>query len=226
MWWTLLHPPYTLCHLSFVVIGASLAGHLNTFRLLMTLLAFFLAVGVGAHALDELKGRPLSTSIPSYQLVLAAILGIGGGVALGIVGTFEVSGYLTIFIVLGALVALGYNLELWGGIFHNGLTFVLTWGALPVLTAFFAQHGTLNLSAFVAAGFAVLISTAQRRLSSPARELRRRVCNVEGILTRADGTTEAVTKSTILAPLESALRALCWASITIAVALVLARNTF
>ena len=117
----------------------------------MTLLAFFLAVGVGAHALDELKGRPLATSIPEYQLVAAAVLGVGGAVALGVVGSFEVSAYLAVFVVVGIVIALAYNLELAGGRLHNDLTFVLGWGGLPVLTGFFAQHGTLNVTAFAAA---------------------------------------------------------------------------
>ena len=62
---TLLHPPYTLWHLSYVVIGAALAPSLPAERLVWGLIAFMLALGVGAHALDELNGRPLKTSIPT-----------------------------------------------------------------------------------------------------------------------------------------------------------------
>jgi hypothetical protein len=54
---TLLHPPYTLWHLSYVAIGAALAPHVEVERLVATLVAFFLAVGIGAHALDELNGH-------------------------------------------------------------------------------------------------------------------------------------------------------------------------
>ena len=61
----LLHPPYTLWHLSYVAIGATLAPRFDGGRLVATLLAFFLAVGVCAHALDELHGRPLRTTIPA-----------------------------------------------------------------------------------------------------------------------------------------------------------------
>jgi len=39
-WWTLLHPPYTAWHLSYVVIGASLAPRVDTGRLVATLLAY------------------------------------------------------------------------------------------------------------------------------------------------------------------------------------------
>src|SRR3954467_12707804 len=82
-WWTLLHPPYTLWHLSYVVIGSCLVGPVDAGRPGFQLLAFFPAVGVGAHALDELHGRPLQTSIPDRTLIAAAIIGIGGAAVIG-----------------------------------------------------------------------------------------------------------------------------------------------
>ncbi|HEU4488357.1 MAG TPA: hypothetical protein VFS38_03605, partial [Actinomycetota bacterium] len=77
-WWTVLHPPYTLWHLCYVIIGASLAPSFDLFRLSLTLVAFLLAVGVAAHALDELNGRPLKTSISDRALKLAAALALLG----------------------------------------------------------------------------------------------------------------------------------------------------
>jgi hypothetical protein len=56
---TLLHPPYTAWHLSYVAIGATLAPHFHADRLGAAAAAFFLGLGVGAHALDEWQGRPL-----------------------------------------------------------------------------------------------------------------------------------------------------------------------
>ena len=61
---TLLHPPYTAWHLSYVVIGAGLAPKLYEGRLAAALVAFFLALGIAAHALDELNGRPLADADP------------------------------------------------------------------------------------------------------------------------------------------------------------------
>ena len=81
--WALLHPPYTAWHLSYVLIGAGLAPRVDITRLVATLVAFFLAVGVSAHALDELRGRPLQTQIPEGVLWTAAIAGLVGAVALG-----------------------------------------------------------------------------------------------------------------------------------------------
>ena len=60
---TLLHPPYTAWHLSYVALGAAAAPVVHVDRLLAALGAFFLAVGIGAHALDELNGRPLGTQL-------------------------------------------------------------------------------------------------------------------------------------------------------------------
>src|SRR6202034_4939299 len=83
-WWTLLHPPYTAWHLSYVVIGAALAPRVEISRLVASVLAFFLAVGVAAHALDELHGRPLATNIPGAQLVGAVVVGLAGAGTLGV----------------------------------------------------------------------------------------------------------------------------------------------
>jgi hypothetical protein len=222
-WWTVLHPPYTMLHLSLVTIGACLVGPVNATRLIETLVAFFLALGVSAHALDELNGRPLKTTIPKWQLVAAATIGICGAMGLGVLGMFLVSYYMAVFIVVGAFIAVSYNLELFSGRLHNGLVLVLGWGAFPILTSYYAQHGTLGVAVFVVAIFGALITQIQRTLSTPARELRRRTASVEGTITRADGTTAALTPQIILLPLESALMTLCWLGVTLAIALAYLR---
>lgn len=222
-WWTLAHPPYTLCHLSFVVVGACLQGPVNAARLGATLAAFFLAVGVGAHALDEMHGRPLATSIPTWQLVAASSAGLGGACALGVYGMLSVSRSLVYFIIIGVVIAIGYNLELFHGRLHNDAVFALGWGGFPVVTAYFAQHVTLDPVALTGALYATLISFAQRRLSTSARILRRSTSNVEGSITMLDGRTSPLTRARLLAPLEQALLFLCWASVLLAAALAFAR---
>ena len=222
-WWTLLHPPYTAWHLAYVVIGACLLSPVSLTRLLATLLAFFLAVGVGAHALDELHGRPLRTEIPDWLLVTAAVVGVGGAAVIGIVGIATVGAWLAAFVAVGVVLAVGYNLELFGGALHGDAVFAASWGAFPVLTAYFAQHGTLNAAAVCAAAFGFVSATAQRQLSTPARAIRRRSVSVEGTVQGVDGTTTELTARTILGPLEAALRSLSWAMVAIAIALALAR---
>jgi hypothetical protein len=212
-----------MMHLSFVVVGACLAGPVNNVRLVVTVAAFFLAVGVGAHALDELQGRPLSTSIPTWQLVVASSVGLGGAVALGIVGSVLVSPYLAFFIAVGVTIALAYNLELFHGRLHTDAVFALGWGAFPLLTAYYAQHANLSVPALLAAAFAAFISQAQRDLSSPARVIRRRTASVVGVQELLDGTTVPITSESMLAPFERALRGLCWATFALALSLLYLR---
>jgi hypothetical protein len=221
-WWTLLHPPYTAWHLAYVVIGASLAVHVELSRLLATLLAFFLAVGCCAHALDELNGRPLRTGVPSSTLVAVAVVGLAGSVALGVAGVVEVGWELVPFLVAGPLVLVAYNLELFGGALHNDLTFGLAWGAFPVLTAYVAQTAGLGFAPIIAALGATALSLAQRALSTPARMLRRKAVAAQGRVTLADGTELSVRRSVLLAPLEAALRAMSWAVVLLAASMAVA----
>jgi hypothetical protein len=200
---TLLHPPYTLWHLSYVAVGAALAPRFHLDRLLWALLAFFLALGIAAHALDELKGRPLRTRIPSAVLVAIAAASLAGACAIGVGAAYAWGWWLLAFVVVGAVLVPAYNLEL---AFHTDVGFALAWGAFPALTGYFVEAQTLRLEAVAAAGYAFGLSLAQRALSTPVREARRR-----------RGTTEGVE------PLERALRALTWASVALAVALVAAR---
>ena len=219
-WITLLHPPYTVWHLSYVAIGAAVAGHLVLWRLGGTLLAFFLAVGIGAHALDELHGRPLNTGISSRGLVVAAVLSIGAAMVAGLLyGGLR----LLPFVAVGGLFAVGYNLEILGGVLHNDFGFALTWGAFPVLVGAYAQHWTLPAPVFVAAAAALLISLGQRSLSTAARTLRRKAARVSVTITWKDGSQRQLGRADLLAPLERALRVFAWALGALAVALVLAR---
>lgn len=224
-WWTLLHPPYTAWHLSYVVIGACLAPQVSLARLAGTLLAFLCAVGFAAHALDEIHGRPLGTRIPTPVLVAVTVLGLAGAVALGIVGVSRVGWGLIPFMLLGPLLVVTYNLELFGGLVHTDVGFALAWGSFPLLVSYVAQTGRLAAAPVLAAGGACALSVAQRRLSTPARLVRRRVTNVEGSASLRDGGEIPLDQQTLLAPLEGALRAMSWATVLLAAGFAIARLT-
>ena len=223
-WWTLLHPPYTLWHLSYVALGATTADEVDRYLLGMSLLGFFLGVGLAAHALDELRGRPLGTSIPDRVLQGLAIVSLAGAAAVGVVGVVQVSAWLVVFIVVGAFLVVAYNLELLGGAFHSDLWFALAWGGFPALTGAFAQDGRLGPAAVLMAASCVAISAAQRALSTPVRRLRRRVASVEGTVTLRDGTTELIGAEAIRAAPEAALQLLSIAMPLLAAASVIARS--
>jgi hypothetical protein len=205
---TLLHPPYTLWHLSYVVIGACTVTVVNLGYLGWTLLAFFAAVGLAAHALDELNGRPLRTAIPSPVLVGIAVVGLVGAIAIGIWGVILVTGWLLLFIAMGAFIALAYNLEWFGGTFHSDLWFAIGWGAFPALTAAFAQLGKLTWAGLFAGAACAMLSAAQRILSTPVRRLRRNAIAIEGRAVFDDGSEEVLDNAWLRSTPERALRAM------------------
>lgn len=222
-WWTLLHPPFTAWHLSYVVLGAMLAPHVRLDRLIAALIAFFLAVGIAAHALDELHGRPLRTAIPRSALITVTVAGLAGAVGLGAIGISRVGWGLLPFMIIGPLLVVGYNAELFGGLIHTDLGFAAAWGAFPALTGYVAEAGRLAVAPIVAAGAAMALSAGQRHLSTPARMLRRRTSTVTGSITLNSGEVTSLDATRLLEPLERALRSLSWGVVLLAVALATAR---
>jgi len=220
---TLLHPPYTLWHLSYVAVGAALVPRMDWALLGWTTLAFALAMGVGAHALDELRGRPLQTRIPRRVLVGLAVVSISAASAIGIAAAISRTLWLLVFVAVGAFLVVAYNLELFEGRFHGGLWFPAAWGAFPVLTTYFASATTLDGAAFAAAAYAFALSWAQRKLSTPVRLVRRRVVAVEGTAQLDDGTTLELDGDALAAAPEASLKVLAAASVLIAGALLLFR---
>jgi hypothetical protein len=192
-------------------------------RLAAALAAFFLAVGIGAHALDELHGRPLQTRLSDAELIGLAAISLIGAVAIGIVGIATVSPWLIPFVVAGPVLAIAYNLELFGGRMHDDVWFALAWGGFPALTGYFVNALQVRPAGLLVAVACCLLSAAQRRLSTPVRELRRRTASVSGAQTLHDGTTLPLDAERIAAPLEGALRALWLALVILAIGLVAVR---
>jgi hypothetical protein len=170
---TLLHPPYTLWHLSYVALGAAVAPTMKWGLLGWTVLAFLLAMGIGAHALDEMKSRPLRTRIPDRMLVGLAAWSITGACAIGVHVAIDSTLWLLVFVAFGAAVVVAYNLELFGGALHTPFWFAFAWGAFPALTAYFASARTIRAEAVAVAGFAFATSLVQQRLSVDVRFARR-----------------------------------------------------
>jgi hypothetical protein len=222
-YWTLLHPPYTLWHLSFVALGASVADPLQPRYLWLALAAFFLAVGVAAHALDELHGRPLRTRISDRTLAGLAAIGIVGALAIGIYGSWLVSWWGIPFLVVGGFLVPAYNLEWFGGAFHTDLWFAVMWGGFPALAGGFAQTGRIEVPLLLVSAGCGYVAAAQRRLSTPVRRIRRTAADVEGSVTYGDGAREAIDAAAMTAAPEGALRILWLAMVLLAAGSVLAR---
>ncbi|MCW2988158.1 MAG: hypothetical protein JWM24_1096 [Solirubrobacterales bacterium] len=225
---TVLHPPYTLWHVSNVAIGAAAASHLYAGRLLAAMAAFFLAVGIGAHALDELNGRPLGTQLSRSALLALAIGGLGGALAIGIVGAIVVSPTLVPLVLFGGFIAPAYNLEWFGGRFHTDFWLAASWGGFSAFTGWWANSlGLHSVREGIAAGAAVLacfcLTLVQRRLSTPVRELRRRTLSLEAEQRLSDGSVRRLSRDDIAAPLDGALLGLSIAVPLLAVAMIALR---
>ncbi len=222
-YWTLLHPPYTIWHLSYVVIGAAAAPAIDGGRLAASLLAFFLAVGLATHALDELNGGPLRTQIPRPTLAIIAAAGLVGAIALGVLGAVEISWWLLAFVAFGAFIATAYSLEMWGGRFHSDIWFAVAWGAFPALTGYFTQAASVEWPAVLVALACFSLSLAQRRLSKAVRQIRRESVLIEGRIVLEDGREVSIDGQMLRAAPELALQALAVAMALLAGGLAGAR---
>ena len=225
---TVLHPPYTAWHLANVCLGAAAASRIHGDRLAATLAAFFLAVGISAHALDELNGHPLKTQLSDRTLIGLASVSLAGAVGIGIAGCFIVSASLVPFVIAGGFIVVAYNLELFGGRFHTDFWLAASWGAFPALTSWWANTLSFDSADVVVAGVLVTagcfgLTSVQRLLSTPVRRLRRRTVSVSGEQRLDDGTVIPLTAAEIASPLDGALRGLSWGVVAVAVGLVVVR---
>jgi hypothetical protein len=225
---TVLHPPYTAWNLANVCFGAAAASQIHTDRFVSTLAAFFLAVGVGAHTLDELNGRPLNTQLSDRTLIALAVGSLTGAIGIGIAGCVIISATLIPFVLAGAFIAVAYNLELFGGRFHTDFWLAAAWGAFPALTSWWVNTLSFGSAKTVVAGALVTagcfgLTTVQRRLSTPVRRLRRKTVSVSGEQRLEDGTVISLTASELAGPLDGSLRSLSWAVVALSIGLVVIR---
>jgi len=220
---TLLHPPYTAWHLSYVALGWAAAPAAHGDRLAALLIAFFLAVGIGAHALDELNGRPLRTRIPSPLLVALAVVSIGLACGIGVAGAARTSWWLLTFVAFGGFIVCAYNLEWFEGVVHTNTWFALAWGAFPAVTGSYANALRLRPEGILVAVGCFALSHAQRTLSTPVRDLRRRTARVQGTMVSTGGAVRVLDAAALRAAPEGALRWLALAVPLLAAAAVVAR---
>jgi demethylmenaquinone methyltransferase/2-methoxy-6-polyprenyl-1,4-benzoquinol methylase len=217
-YWTLLHPPYTVWHLSYVLLGAALAPSPDPKIVAGALVAFGLAVGVGAHAFDELNGRPLRTRIPSPVLIAMGGAALLVAVALGVVAATMLGPLFLLVVAGGAAIALLYAFE--APLVHSDVGFALGWGAFPVAATACAT-GAHPVPTALASLAAALLSLAQRRLSTRARSIRRRAVRVSGEIVYSDGSTEAIDARSLIGAAEGALSILWVAIFAISLAVLL-----
>jgi hypothetical protein len=171
----LLFLPYTGMVLSYVVIGSMLAETIHWERVGALVAIYFLALGIGAHALDAIGAegtKPWGQVFSCMQLWTLAAVSIVGAYAIGIY-------YMVLYVPLLWLIAIpegffvfAYNLEWFKGRFHTDGWFAFSWGSLPVLAGYVMQTNRVSAAALIVAASMGLLSLVEIKASRPYKEMR------------------------------------------------------
>ena len=173
----MLFLPYTGMCISFTIIGSMLSESILWDRVLSIFIIYFLALGVSAHAADNLgskKIKPWGNFFTTFELKLMVIGGLSVSYAIGIY-------YIIIFVPLLLIIAIiegfflfAYNFELFNGFFHNNFWFAVSWGSLPLLAGFVIQTNSISILSLFSSTIAFLIAYSEIRISRIYKELKRK----------------------------------------------------
>lgn len=211
----LLFLPYTGMVLSFTVIGSMVAERIHWDRVAAIVVIYFLALGIGAHALDALgsKGvKPWGKVFSGIQLRLLAIISLVTAYAIGIYYMLFFTPLLWMIAVLEGFFLLAYNLEWFGGRFHTDEWFVVSWGVLPVLAGYVLQTNRISFPALILSLAAGQLSRVEIIASRPYKEMKRALSPAHeagDLLIRYERILKSISIGTILFAL--ALVAWRWA---------------
>jgi hypothetical protein len=172
----LLFLPYTGMVLSYTVIGSMLAAEIHWDRVGAIVLIYFLALGIGAHALDAVGGRgakPWGRVFSRTQLWTLAVTSLVAAYAIGIWYMVLYTPLLWLIALPEGFFVLAYNLEWFGGRFHSDFWFAVSWGALPVLAGYILQTNAVSPAVPLVAAAMALFSLVEIKASRPYKALKR-----------------------------------------------------
>lgn len=156
--WTLLHWPRAMCFYAFMVIGVFLSPHIQLLPTILAFIAMFFALQVAAYALDEIRGRHVSTDFTDKQLYLRSILGLSIAIGTGTYLATTISWTFLPLLAIGTIFIVLYNFEVLGST-HTRIFFGLIWGAYPLLTMYYFETLQLpSISAWIMAGAGISFS--------------------------------------------------------------------
>lgn len=172
----LLFLPYTGMVLAFTVFGAMLTEVIHWDRVAAILAIYFLALGIGAHALDALGSRetkPWGDMFSKRQLRLLAFVSVALAYAIGMPYMLGPAPLLWVVAIVEGFFLLAYNLEWFQGRFHTDGWFAISWGALPVLAGHVLQTNSISFAALLIAAAAAALSLVEITASRPYKRLKR-----------------------------------------------------
>ncbi len=171
----MLFLPYTGMCISFTIIGSILAEMVYWDRVLAISIIYLLALGVGAHALDAIgsKRKPWGDILGYRLLIVLALTSIALAYAIGIYYILLYVPLLSIIAIIEGFFLLAYNLEWFKGLFHNNISFSISWGALPLIAGYVMQTDSISLNALLASAVTALVAYTEIRVSRTYKELKR-----------------------------------------------------
>jgi hypothetical protein len=108
------------------------------------------------------------------------VAGISGGALVAIYLSWTVSIGIGILAIVAAFFILAYNLELFGGRFHNVGWFGVSWGGLTTFAGFYIQSPTITFKPLLASLMAALLGISIVLLTHRFRpqQLSNKLCTV------------------------------------------------
>ena len=175
----ILFLPYTGIVVSFAIWG-SLSVEFSLDRLVFIGLLYFFAIGVSAHCLDALGSKKKPWGYISHtKLWLATIISLIISFSIGLYYIFLDSWLLLPIGLIEGFFLFAYNLELFGGKFHNNPSFVISWGVLPVFAGSAIQTNTISVETIVFSVIAGLVSYILIVTSRKYKSLKQQNANYE-----------------------------------------------
>ncbi|MCH8324267.1 MAG: hypothetical protein IH813_04110 [Thaumarchaeota archaeon] len=169
----ILFLPYTCIVTSFAAWG-SLSGSFELDRLAAICIVYFLSVGVAAHCLDAVGGKTKPWgNLPKRKLWIVSLIALGIAFTLGLYYAFLDSPLLFPIGIAGGFFLFAYNLELFGGKFHNNISTIISWGVLPVFAGSAIQTNSISIEALILAAVSALVTYVLIINSRRYKELKR-----------------------------------------------------
>jgi hypothetical protein len=168
----ILFLPYTGMVVSFAAWG-SLVVDYTIERLIAICILYFLALGITAHCLDAIgsKNRPWGF-LSKTRLIVVSLVSLAIAFAIGLYYIFLDSPFLLLIGIAETFFLFAYNLEFFGGRFHNNASFVVSWGILPVLAGTIIQINSITIESIIVAGIAGILSFVLIKTSRRYKELK------------------------------------------------------
>jgi hypothetical protein len=216
--------------LSYVLIGAMLSPTIYPDRVLLTLLAYFLGLGLSAHALNELHAAHWTKALGKTELIIIFALPLGGALITGVYGIVKLlaisgsplaSATLMTLILLETFFLFAYNTEAFNGRFHSDVAFAFSWAVLPTVLSYYVNSLRITVGVVLVALAMAATAGIEINLSRWCKDLRRRSALTE--LQFADGTQQNMSTLELTARPEKALKLIVVVVDMVAIGLVVYR---